>query len=375
VKTRGAFRLALGPRMLVVFFLVSILPMILMAVLSYNKARMMLEMNPNEVIQSLFYLTLFLLAVALSLAVTLSHVFSVSILGPVKDMERAVLRVHQDDLTASVRVTANNELGTLAESFNEMIEGLRERFRLRQSLALAMEVQQSLLPRTEPKIQGLDVAGRSIYCDETGGDYYDFLQTNGTRKGALGVAVGDVSDHGIPSALLMTTARALLRQRFSAEGSLTSIVSDVNRHLARDLEPSGRFMTLFLAEIDTEQRQISWLTAGHDAAIVYDSQLGSFHELGGKGLVLGAFEDSEYRESRRALKPGEIILIGTDGIWETHSPEGEMFGKARLKNIVRDHSRASARGITDRVIGAVEDFRRPLGKEDDVTLVVIKVEG
>ena len=181
MKAPCTFRLKLTVRMLVVFTLASILPIILMAVLSYNKARMMLVLNPEEVIQSLLYLTAFLLATALAIAVILSRLFSASIIGPVSRMEVAMQRVEKGDLTANVLVENNDELGALAEHFNQMTVGLRERYRMRRSLNLAREVQQNLLPQENPVIEGLDIAGRSIYCDETGGDYYDFITYGGGR--------------------------------------------------------------------------------------------------------------------------------------------------------------------------------------------------
>lgn len=121
----------------------------------------------------------------------------------------------------------------------------KEHRRVRQSLSLAMEVQQNLLPQDTPRVPGLDIAGTSIYCDETGGDYYDFLSGGDHAAGKLGIVVGDVSEHGIPSALLMTTVRAQIRQRYVQAGEIEAVICDVNRQLAQDVQDSGRFMTLF----------------------------------------------------------------------------------------------------------------------------------
>ena len=250
IQTRGVLRLKLPIRMFIIFMLASLLPIILMAVLSYNKARMMLVMNPEYVIRSLLYLTAFLLAVTLGVAAILSRLFSSSIIRPVSRMEAAMARVETGDFGATVAVNTNDELGALAEHFNQMTEGLKERVRLRRSLDLAKEVQQNLLPQKTPAVHGLDIAGRSIYCDETGGDYYDFWDSQELGEGKLGVLIGDVSGHGLPSALLMATARAFLRQRSVLPGSLDVMISDVNRQLTRDVEESGRFMTLFCLMID-----------------------------------------------------------------------------------------------------------------------------
>ena len=173
VHTPGVFRLKLRLRMLIIFGLASLLPIILMAVLSYNKAKMMLVLEPQQVIGSLLYLTAFLLVVVLATAIFFSRIFATSIIAPVSQLERDMVRVEGGDFSTFVPVDTNDELGALAEHFNQMTEGLKERYRLQRSLDLAKEVQQNLLPRKDPVVKGLDVAGQSIYCDETGGDYFD----------------------------------------------------------------------------------------------------------------------------------------------------------------------------------------------------------
>jgi sigma-B regulation protein RsbU (phosphoserine phosphatase) len=134
----------------------------------------------------------------------------------------------------------------------------------------------------------------------------------------------------------------------------------------------GFFMTLFYAEIDIKGRLFRWVRAGHEPAILYDSHRDFFEDLGGQGLPLGASEDSAYEESVKPLAPEQVILIGTDGIKETRNAKGEMFGKKRLKKIIRDHAQKPAKDIIDTVIQALEHFRSPLETEDDITLVVIK---
>jgi serine phosphatase RsbU (regulator of sigma subunit) len=251
-----------------------------------------------------------------------------------------------------------------------------EHQRVRQSLSLAMEVQQNLLPKANPKIAGLDIAGKSIYCDETGGDYYDFLEVGNFREGKIGVVVGDVSDHGIPSALLMATARALIRQRCSAFGRIDRVISDVNRQLAADVKDSGRFMTLFYAEIERPQRNIRWVNAGHEPATIYDPAADTFSDLnGGNNLALGVFEDTEFKEAHREVSPGQIIVIATDGIWEARNPQGEMFSRDRIQKIIRGNASASADEIQNSILESLRHFQKEAKLEDDITLVVIKITG
>jgi sigma-B regulation protein RsbU (phosphoserine phosphatase) len=282
VKTIGAYQLKLRIRMLITFFLTSILPLGLMALLSYNKARLMALMDSQEVLNSMLNLTIFLVVIGISASIVLSRQFALSIVDPIRDIENAMVCVEKGDLTASVLVRSNDELGAMAENFNKMMDVLRERSRIKQSLNMAMEVQQNLLPKSLPRIRGIDMAGACSYCDETGGDYFDIFVPDLSGPDSFSVVVGDVSDHGVPSALVMTTARALLRMRSSMSGSLAQVISDVNRQLSRDVEDSGQFMTLFYGELDRASLQLRWVNAGHDPALLFDTHTGQFQELKGK---------------------------------------------------------------------------------------------
>ena len=242
------------------------------------------------------------------------------------------------------------------------------------SLAQASVVQQKLMPQSDPQVDGFDIAGKSIWCDETGGDYYDFLYPAANGKKRIGIVVGDVTDHGIPSALLMTTARAFLRERVNTPPSeCAAIISDVNKRLVRDVEELNLFMTMFYGEIDIKEKMIRWVKAGHEPAILYTPGTDSHELLAGEGLPLGVLEDAVYQESQKQINSGQIILIGTDGIKEAVNTHGEMFGNERLLNVIRDDADQSAREILDKAFESLNDFRRPLEPDDDETLVVIKV--
>ena len=242
------------------------------------------------------------------------------------------------------------------------------------SLAQASVVQQKLMPQSDPQVDGFDIAGKSIWCDETGGDYYDFLYPAANGKKRIGIVVGDVTDHGIPSALLMTTARAFLRERVNTPPSeCAAIISDVNKRLVRDVEELNLFMTMFYGEIDIKEKMIRWVKAGHEPAILYTPGTDSHELLAGEGLPLGVLEDAVYQEFQKQINSGQIILIGTDGIKEAVNTHGEMFGNERLLNVIRDDADQSAREILDKAFESLNDFRRPLEPDDDETLVVIKV--
>ena len=188
------------------------------------------------------------------------------------------------------------------------------------------------------------------------------------------MVVGDVSGHGVSSALLMATARALIMLRSSMPGEAAGIINDVNRYLSLDTAKTGNFMTFFYSEITEREAEIRWVRAGHDPALVYDPSTDTFDELKGQGVPLGFDDSIEYDSFQRCIEPGQVIMIGTDGIWEMHNKAGEMFGKEALMEIMRNHHSASARQIVDTVTETLEQFREDEAQEDDITLVVIKVE-
>jgi sigma-B regulation protein RsbU (phosphoserine phosphatase) len=258
--------------------------------------------------------------------------------------------------------------------FNGIGPKLKQHYRMRRSLEVAEEIQRNLLPEATPELDGLDIYGMTLFSDETGGDYFDYLCVDDEKKEKLCVTVGDVAGHGIPSALLMATARGFLRLRATIPGTLGDIVSDINREFTKDVEDSGQFMTMLLARIDRSKKHIEWVRAGHDPAILYDPDTDSFSSLDeGRGLPLGVSQDALYTVSSCGINPGQIIFLGTDGIWEARNSDGELFGKERLRQIVHANSRESARTIALSVLDAVEDFRGKGEQEDDLTLVIIKI--
>jgi len=245
----------------------------------------------------------------------------------------------------------------------------------KKALELAGKVQRSLIPARPPIIDGLDLAGRTDSCQEVGGDYFDFLYGPEFPAGSLRVAVGDISGHGVDAALLMTTARAFTRTRAVQPATPSVVVANINRDLALDMGDSGSFMTLFYLEIDPALRSASWVRAGHEPALLYCPVRDQFEELRGRGLPLGVDKDAGFAEQALpALHPGTLLALGTDGIWEARDPEGRFFGKERFRDILRRGAALSAQDMVTAVFDEVGRFCRGLPYQDDVTLVVIKVQ-
>ncbi|MEE8481028.1 MAG: SpoIIE family protein phosphatase, partial [Desulfobacterales bacterium] len=249
---------------------------------------------------------LIFIGVGICLTILVSRNLSI----PFRDIIQTLRRIRNGRFDQRVQVISNDEIGYTGDAINEMTKGLIERERMQQSLNLAKEVQQNLLPKNNLKVNGFDIAGKSVYCDETGGDYYDFIIIDDAAEQKIGVAIGDVSGHGIPSALLMATVRSSLRQRASLPGSTAKIISDVNRQLVKDVEDSGQFMTMFFLALDTATRQLEWVRAGHDPAIIYDPGSDSFSELGGSGIALGVDGGWSYEDNKKTdFSNGQIIFL------------------------------------------------------------------
>lgn len=311
---------------------------------------------------------------AIVLAILAALAGSRSFTRPMYELVDASGRLSRGDFSVRLDTRTGDERDQVIQSFNDMVPKLEDQLRMRESLQLATEVQQNLLPRQEPSLPGLDVAGISLYCDETGGDYYDFPGIARDPAGPAAVVVGDVSGHGIHAALLMASARAALRLRASLPGSPAEIVADVNRQFTEDVGDTGAFMSLFYLTVDGTRRAARWVRAGHDPAIYYEPESGRFEELGGHGAPLGLNETVVFEEREKTrIKRGGIIFIGTDGIWETARPDGRLFGKEALLQLIRTHCHLSARDIIQAVIRALEAYRQGLKPSDDITMVVVKI--
>jgi sigma-B regulation protein RsbU (phosphoserine phosphatase) len=294
----------------------------------------------------------------------------------IQTVSGAALKLSRGEFGEPLPVKSRDEVGELTRSFNLMTSQLQERLNLKEAMNLAMEVQQNLLPAGPPLVPGLDIAGRSLYCQETGGDYFDYIFRSGpagTQR--LCAAVGDVVGHGISAALLMTTVRALLRCRLDQPGSIAEAVCGVNQLLYRDTAASGSFVTLFLLEIDPVAGRMEWVRAGHDPAFLYRVATDDVQELGGPGMALGVDDTCSYLSGDHSgLCAGDVLLIGTDGIWETRNTDSEKFGKERVGQIVRRHHHLSAEGILQAILSALLEFRGEARQEDDITLLAIKAE-
>ncbi len=312
-------------------------------------------------------------ASAVITTVLLGMILAVVMVRPFLSLVSQLRRIGSGDLGNEVHLDQTPEFTQVSSEINKMVSGLRDRMNLRHSLALAMEVQQNLLPSASPTVERLDIAGHSTYCDETGGDYYDFLDVVGLSETTAAIAIGDVTGHGIAAAMLMATARGILHSRCGETGSLAELLTHMNKHLVKDV-PSSRFMTMLLMTIDAKLGEMRWASAGHDLPFVYDSVSDQFIEIEGGGVPLGVLDDYVYEEYLIGdVKSGQVYLASTDGVWETFDQEGRMFGKDRVREFLRKDAHRSAAEISELLRAELSDFRGEHTQDDDVPFVVVKV--
>lgn len=270
----------------------------------------------------------------------------------------------------------DNELLQMMSSIGSHISQFIERRHAEKALhererefSLARTIQQALLPKAALCVGGFEIGGGSHPTQETGGDYFDFFAL---PDESIGIAIGDVSGHGIGAALLMAETRAYLRAVAVDHTDLGYILQRVNRHLAEDFSVDT-FVTLLLARLDLRSSSIIYASAGHPTGYVLDDAGEVKRTLPSTSLPLGIDTHAGFPVAEKiTLAPGNLILLLTDGVVDAAPSHGKPFGIDRALSLVRDHRRESPQAIVQALFHSVRCFcQNPLA--DDITAVVIKV--
>lgn len=252
-----------------------------------------------------------------------------------------------------------------------------ERERQTREIALAQEIQRKIQPeRLVRQVGALSAAGMNELCEDASGDYYDLLDL---PDGRLGFCVGDVSGHGLGSALVMAQARAWLRAYARTSAAPQDLLGLLNDSLTPDLE-RGKFMTFFLGLVDPTTGHVAWASAGHPAPILLRAATGAFEELPAGGIMLGVFGGFAYPAGAAVtLDPGDTLLVYTDGATEAATPDHAdakedefMFGEERLKEVLKAAAPRGPEAILDAVRVALHAFTGAPNLKDDLTLLVIQ---
>jgi sigma-B regulation protein RsbU (phosphoserine phosphatase) len=240
--------------------------------------------------------------------------------------------------------------------------------RVRGTVREAAEIQQSLLEEP-PDFPGYDLAARSVPAEEVGGDFFDFHAFDGDM---LGVAIGDASGHGLPAALLVRDVVTGLRMGLEKELKIATVFAKLNRVIHRS-NLSSRFISVFYGELEADGNFI-YVNAGHQPPLLFSDRLpdGPTLELTTGGTVIGPLPEAEFRRGFARIRPGEVLVMCTDGILERRDAKGEFFGEDRLRAAVRQDLTLPAEDLLDKVFGAAFAFGRERPWEDDATMVVVR---
>ncbi len=245
---------------------------------------------------------------------------------------------------------------------------MRRREFLEQEMRLARSIQQASLPKEVPEVEGWQIASYYQPAREVGGDFYDIFELD---DGRLGLVAGDATGKGVAAALVMASARSMLRAVAQALGSSSpaDVLARVNDSLVTDILPPNMFVTCFYAILDPKSGALSYANAGHD--LPYLHRNGEAEELRARGMPLGLMPGMGYEEKEITLQAGEAALFYSDGLVEAHDLKGEMFGFPRLRELVAEHGEETA--LEDFLLEELYSFvGEGWEQEDDITLVTLR---
>jgi serine phosphatase RsbU (regulator of sigma subunit) len=241
-----------------------------------------------------------------------------------------------------------------------------ERERMEQELEVTQRIQQASLPKVVPELEGWEISPLYRPAREVGGDFYDFHLLS---EGRLGLVVGDATGKGVPAALVMASARSMLRAVAQTSSSPGEVLRRVNETLVTDV-PANMFVTCFYAILEPKSASLIYANAGHDLPYLLRTD-GEAEELRATGMPLGLMPKMGYEEKVTTLQAGQAALFYSDGIVEAHNPKGQMFGFARLRALVGEHGKE--RSLGDSLLEELYSFvGEGWEQEDDITLLTLR---
>src|SRR3712207_3254188 len=252
-----------------------------------------------------------------------------------RERETTGIVIHRISGGKIVEEWSTNSVGSFVE---DLVQEMRQREHIERELQVARSIQQASLPKEVPTLEGWQISPFYKPAREVGGDFYDFLELD---DGRLGIVVGDATGKGVPAALVMASARSMLRAVAQASNSPGDVLRRVNDALVTDIPPN-MFVTCFYAILDPKSGRLSYANAGHDLPYLWHG--GDAEELRARGMPLGLLPGMRYEEKEVVLDAGESALFYSDGLVEAHSPKGEMFGFPRLRALVTEHGEERSLG-------------------------------
>jgi sigma-B regulation protein RsbU (phosphoserine phosphatase) len=282
----------------------------------------------------------------------------------------SVLSQRLDNTNVSTFRDLTEKNRQLQQAFDELKaaqELLIEKERLERELKVAADIQTSILPDVLPVHEIFDFGGRILPARQVGGDFYDIFVLDDNK---IGVLIGDVADKGVPSAIFMARAHALIIAEADSSTSPGEVLRMANRHITR-LEKSTQFVTALYGVLNTSTSEFSYARAGHEPPLLLQEQ-GKVQRLPHKaGMALGLWENIILDENSLFLPQGSLLLMFTDGMTDCRSPKGEPFGLERIKTTMASLWNATAQASCDQLFDTLMMYQSGSKQDDDVTLVAI----
>jgi serine phosphatase RsbU (regulator of sigma subunit) len=246
-----------------------------------------------------------------------------------------------------------------------------KRQRLEEEMAVARQIQLSLLPEAPPVLPGWEFATYYRPARQVGGDFYDFFELPG-EAGELGMVIADVADKGVPAALLMALSRSIIRTKAMTPGFRPAeVLLRANRLIMKDSR-AKLFLTACYAALNPQTGCLIYTLAGHNRPLWLQASTGKCQELMGRGAVLGIFEDLELAEFELDLAPGDLLVFYTDGVTEAMDAHHQLFGEERLEAVITANPAATPDEMLQAIVTAVYTFTNGAPQADDLTLFVVK---
>ena len=288
--------------------------------------------------------------------------------GVIRIGRRSDRALYDDDTLTILQTLAQH--ASVAIDNASLYERLAAQERMAQEMTLARQIQQSMLPKEPPPIPNYEVFGGSAAALEVGGDYFDYIQ----RDRFYYLLIGDVSGKGVPAALIMSIARALIHTYLEFETTPRQVLQRVNRSVTADLDPE-MFVTMTMLQLDPIAHRLIIARAGHEPVFVVRHD-GEVARLSPAGTALGMLEVEEFdgllKETARNIEINDVILLYTDGITEAQNSAQEEFGYERLEKLLQQHRHVSAKELYTLIVNEVTSFSSGLAQLDDITLLILK---
>lgn len=291
---------------------------------------------------------------------------------PIQRLTESTREVANGNWDISIDYKWNDEIGTLAQSFNNMVKSLRENARIWQEFKVARDMQARMLPKSFPEIRGFQINAKSMPAQEVGGDFYDFLPL---EENKLGIVVGDVSGHGVSAAMVMTAAMSAVRFAAEERENTAEVLNMVNSRLSKDIQ-NHMFVALFYGIIDANRRQLRYTNAGQTMPYLWRQGKVVFLPQADASdrFPLGIVKDTVYEQLTFDLLPGDVLVFYTDGIVDEMNGHDESYGFERLSASIDKCAPLSPDQILDGIVSDMCAYTGNSSFSDDVTLVIVKVE-